>query len=133
MTARAMNLSRCLSFLFFGIFIWMVGCATNPVEGWALLFSSPNHMGAVIPGEPLHHQYKAMIDDYQAYLENAKLKHPDWSVHEVRIYEHSSGQHAVKLIFHSGYQEYKDFYLMYDKSDVRTRVIKGKTRVLFHI
>src|SRR5262245_8763836 len=129
-----MNLSMRISFvLFLGISLWIVGCATNPAEGWTLLFSSDKHMGSIIPGEPLHQQYKAMIDDYQAYIKDAKLKHPGWWLLTVKIYEDESGRHAVKLTVNTDMREDTDFYLMYDTSNVRTKVIRGETRHHFHI
>jgi uncharacterized protein YceK len=84
-----------------------------------------------LPGHPPLDQ--AIKDDYQAYAHKVWPKGPDFFISEVEFYEDGTGRHAVKLTLEPGSREYKVYYLMYDKNNVRTKVVRGGTYHQFHI
>lgn len=85
------------------------------------------------PSGEVSQTYKTVIEDYQSYVKNAKLRHPSWLVSTVEIYENGIGQHAVKLTIETDLREYRDFYLLYDKSNLRTKVVGGNNWHQFHM
>jgi hypothetical protein len=93
--------------------------ALDPLAGWKSIgFGSPN---------------KAITDDYQGFIENLKPKNSNLYVTETDFYEDGTGQHAVKLTMETNPRVYVEYILIYDKSNVRTKVIKGNTLHQFHI
>jgi len=123
---------------------WVAGCAEpNPVKGWKswnAQLNPPNLQNYhnypntwYYPPDQIYHIDKAVIDDYQDFIEKLKQKNPTLYVSEIYFYEGGTGQHAVKLIIETGPREYVDYFLMYDKSNVRTKVIEGRKWHQFHI
>jgi ankyrin repeat protein len=94
---------------------------TKPLVGWYLDGDADSH----------HHQ--AIIDDHKNFVEMLKKKYPHLWVAEVHYYEDGTGQHAVKLTIETAMRDYKEFYLIYDQVNVRTKVIKGKSWHQFHM
>ena len=115
------------------LYVWMAGCATNPVSNSTCVYSSGTAMAEYAPPDKhLHERYPAIIDDYQNFIVKTKGEHPTWWTYSVAIYEDKGGQHAVKLVFETGTRTYTDFFLMYDKSNTRIQVIKGDTTHASH-
>jgi hypothetical protein len=112
----------------------VAGCTTSdPVRGWKCWYANLQPPNQHSPGEPYYHIDQAIIDDYQDFVERQKLKNPTLYVAEVYFYEDGAGQHAVKLVVETGLRKYVEYFLMYDKANLRTKVIKGKTWHQFHI
>jgi hypothetical protein len=129
------NHQQVLSSLFIAmVCVWVVSCAMNPVKNWKCEFSSGEGMAEyVTPNKDIRQKYKTIIDDYQKYVKDKQAIHPTWNLITVEIYEGNMGQHAVKIVFRVEAYTDKNFFLMYDKSDVRTKVIKAGTETHFHI
>lgn len=85
------------------------------------------------PDEHVYQKYTAVIDDYRDFIKKTKVEHPSWWISNISIYEDKTGLHAVALSIETDLREYTNFYLMYDKSDVRKRVTKGSSWHQFHI
>jgi len=120
----------------FAACVWIVGCAApNPVKGWTshnANLDEPN----LQKGQSFHAPYhidQAIIDDYQVYARKVWPKDRDFFISEVDFYEDGTGRHAVRIELEPGLREYKEYYLMYDTNNVRTKVIKGKTWHQFHM
>jgi hypothetical protein len=107
----------------------LVGCVVNPVKNWTCVYDSfaPGHDETVLK------KYKVILDDYQDFNKKTAQEHPSWYFSSMQIYEDQSGRHAIKVIMETGPRDYTDFFLMYDKSDMRTKIIKGSTERAFHI
>jgi hypothetical protein len=138
-------LSRFSSTLFLGASIFMAGCAApNPVREWKPVAELPDvpsqrnkrppgyNTSTYLPGQ-LYHVDQAILDDYPNFIEELKRKYPIVYLDYVHFYEDGTGQHAVKISVLTGSRQYTEFYLMYDKANVRSKVIKGRTWVQFHI
>src|SRR6516164_5998088 len=103
--------------------VLIFGCTTpDPVKGWKSYYANLQPPNEHHPGEPYYQIDHAVIDDYQGFVEKLKKKYPTLDVAEVYFYEDGTGQHAVRLLIETGLREYVEYYLMYDKSNVRTRV-----------
>jgi hypothetical protein len=76
---------------------------------------------------------KAILDDYPKFIEQLKKKYPYLDVSEVDFYENGTGQHAVKLLIEAEPRRYVEYYLIYDKSNVRTKAIKESSWLQFHM
>jgi hypothetical protein len=118
-----------LNFLIlFATLVWASGCTTpNPVKSWKshnANFDPPNTTN-YFSGQ-IYHIDTAILDDYPKFIEQLKKENPDLHVSEIDFYEDGTGQHAVKLTIEKELREYVEYYVMYDKSNVRTKVIKGK-------
>jgi len=95
--------------------------STKPLAGWYL------------DGDAESQHDKAIIDDYQAYAHSVWPKDHDFFFSEVNFYEDANGRHAVRIELEPGLREYKEYYLIYDTNNVRSKVIKGKTWHQFHM
>jgi hypothetical protein len=130
-TMKTTRFALCI--LLAGIFL-VAGCATpNPVKGWKSWNANLQPPNEHHPNEPYYQIDKAIIDDYQAYIKKIQPKNQDLYIDEVDFYEDGTGQHAVRFVIETGLREYAEYYLMYNKSNVRTKVIKGGTWHQFHI
>ena len=79
-------------------------------------------------GESLHTSYnidESVIVDYTAYARSVWPKGQGFFISEVDFYEDGTGQHAVRIELEVGLDEYVDYYLFYDKSNQRTKVMRG--------
>ncbi len=85
------------------------------------------------PDAQTYKKYQGVIDDYRAFVKKNQTEYPIWLPDLVSIYEDKSGRHAVQITVETGPRRYTDFYLMYVKSDKRTKVIKGATAIQFHM
>jgi hypothetical protein len=125
--------------------IFMVGCATpNPVRDWKPVTAIPDvpsrrnqkppgyNTSIYLPGE-LYHIDRAILEDYPKFIEQLKGKYRVVYFNQVHFYEDGTGQHAVKLSIQTDSRQYTEFYLVYDKTNARTKVIKGRTWHQFHI
>ncbi len=108
----------------------MAGCATpNPVAGWTCHDANldpPNQLMSASYEPPgwIYHVDQTIIDDSQAYMQKLKAKDQDLNVDEVDYYEDGTGRHAVRFTLESDLQEYAEYYLIYDRNNVRTKVVK---------
>src|SRR5206468_10793470 len=79
----------------------------NPVKGWTTC------------------QKPAVIaEDYQAFIDERLRNHSMWWVKETYFYEDGTGRHAAKIVAETGSRKYTEYFLIYDKSNVRMKVIK---------
>ena len=114
------------------IAVWFVGCATNPVKGWTMVWSG--NLPQLNEPELNHSTYKpnkVVVDDCNEFLKQSG--YPGWLVESVSIYEDKTGRHGVAINIETGPRRYTIFYLMYDKADKKTKVIKGATTTQFHM
>jgi ankyrin repeat protein len=88
---------------------------TKPLVGWYL------------DGDTDSQHDKAILDDYQAYAHTVWPRDHDFFFSEVNFYEDGTGRHAVRIVLEPGLRYYKEYYLLYDTNNVRTKVIKGRT------
>jgi hypothetical protein len=115
--------------------VWLVGCASvDPVKGWNGHNANldPPNLTNYFSGK-IYYVDEAILDDYPKFIEQLKKKYPHLYVSEVDFYEDGTGQHAIKLTIETEMRDYREYYLMYDKSNVRTKVIKGSTSHQFHM
>lgn len=120
--------------IFLGALLFNFGCAApNPVKGWKSWYANLQPPNEHHPNEPYYQIDKAIIDDYQNFIEKLKGKNPALYISEIYFYEGGDGKHAVKLVIETGPRKYVEYFLMYDKSNARTSVIKGQTWRQFHI
>jgi len=89
--------------------------------------------GADAPDAHTYQKYKVLIDDYRDFINKAEPKHEVWYVGNISIYENPTGRHAAGVTVETGPRRYTDYYLMYDQSDKRTKVIKGGSWTQFHM
>jgi hypothetical protein len=94
---------------------------TKPLVGWYL------------DGDTGSQHDKAITDDYKAYALKVFPKDRDFFFSEINFYEDGTGRHAVRIELEPGLREYVEYYLFYDKNNVRTKVMKGKSWHQFHI
>lgn len=124
--------------------IWITGCAApDPVKGWkahSANFDPPNRTNYhnypnswYYRPDQIYQIDQSIIEDHRNFVEELKEKYPHVWVVEIYYYEDGTGQHAVKLRIETEMRDYKEFYLMYDKANVRTKVIKGRIWHQFHI
>jgi hypothetical protein len=133
--------------------LWMVGCSTsNPedaMKDWKCLYSNHQgyHPGDEIPANSalayanFCQQHKAVLDNAQAYINKVQVSDtppaPDTNtfldifadVDGMKVYEDGSGRHAVMYYVHvkGRWTDEDNIYLLfYDKSDVRTKVMRKK-------
>ena len=115
--------------------ICIVGCATpDPTRGWSghnANLDPPNQTN--LYSGSIYYIDKAILDDYPKYIEQLETKYPHLYLSEVDFYEDGAGQHAVKLTVETGLRDYKEFYIMYDKSNLRTKIIEGTSWHQFHM
>jgi hypothetical protein len=115
--------------------IWLSGCAApNPVKGWKAHYANldpPNRTNYYRAAQNYQID-QSIIDDHKHFVETLKKRYAIQWVAEIYYYEDGTGQHAVKLTIKTGPRDYNDFYLMYDKANARTKVIKGKSWQQFH-
>jgi hypothetical protein len=99
--------------------VWIAGCATpDPVKSW--------NSWSPIDEETQRHAAldKAIKADYLAYAHKVWPKGRDFFIFEVEYYEDGTGRHAVRIVLEPGLHKYKEYYLMYDTNNVRTKVIR---------
>jgi len=124
--------------------LWLVGCSSpNPVKGWKSHYANLDQPNLTnyhnYPNtwyyrpDQIYHIDQAIIDDYKAYAHKVWPKDRDFFISELYFYEDGTGRHAVKIVLETGSRKFKEYYLMYDTNNVRTKVIKGKTWHQFHI
>ncbi len=114
--------------------ICIISCATNPVKNWQCVWTSGEDMADFkSPDAQVYQKYSAVIDDYRDFLVKTKSEHPSWWISTVSIYEDKAGLHAVSLIIGTDVNKYREFYIMYDKSDMRTKVVNGSSWHQFHL
>ncbi len=122
---RAMKI--CQAILCILTCVWIVGCSTpDPVKGWKCHDTSidPPNYHSTPQVFPYYHIDQAIIDDYQAFYKAFKLPHPPERIY---IYEDGTGQHAVRMTveFLTKWTDRTyDYYLIYDASNVRKKVIR---------
>ena len=122
-----------------------------PVDVWTFLFAHPQPPGSLEavkgwkcwyanlqpPNQPTNHPNyvieQTILDDYPKFVENLKHKYPSPYVSEVYFYGDGDGQHAVRLVIETDLRDYREYYLMYDKSNARVKVIKGSHWHQFHM
>jgi hypothetical protein len=121
-----MKPGRIFHFLFLLALIWLSGCAApNPVKGWRAHYANVDP-----PNRTNYRNYqidRSIIDDYKNFVATLKKRYAMVWVAEIYYYEDGTGQHAVKLAIKTGPRRYNEFYLMYDRANARTKVIKGKS------
>jgi hypothetical protein len=121
------------------LLIAVSGClvegAVNPVKAWNILYSGDCVYAALVPkpDEIFLHKYKVILDDYQDFYKRTTQEHPSWDFSSMQFCEDKTGRHAIKVSIETGPRDYTDFFLMYNKSDMRTKIIKGSTERAFHI
>jgi hypothetical protein len=80
------------------------GCSTNPLSGWTQLSGRANEV---------------IFHDYVKYIELHNINHEPWGY---EYFEDGSGKHAIEFdVPHGGSST--TYILIYDKSNVRIRVI----------
>ena len=79
----------------------------NPVEGWSAC------------KEPA-----AIVDDYKAFIAEREWNHS--ILMGPYFYEDGTGRHAVKIEAETGSRNNAEYFIMYDGSNVRTKMIKGR-------
>jgi hypothetical protein len=103
------------------------------VEGWTshnANLEPPNRQKgrSYMPPGSIYHIDQKIIDDYKAYIQQVKPTESDLYVDEVDFYEDGTGQHAVRIVINTNtYHKFAVYYLMYDKDNVRTKIIKAGT------
>lgn len=137
----ARTIFRVCSFV---VCVWIAGCTVpDPVKGWKSHYANLDP-----PNRTNYHNYpntwyyspdqiyqidQSIINDHKNFVETLKKKYPTLWVAEVYYYEDGTGQHTVKLVIEIGPEEFAEYYLMYDKTNVRTKVIRGSRWHHFHI
>ncbi len=121
--------TRCFSRL---ICIVLFNSPADLVKGWTRHVAYEGIASVDPPnlkkGESLHTSYnidESVIVDYTAYARSVWPKGQDFFISEVDFYEDGTGQHAVRIELEVGLDEYVDYYLFYDKSNQRTKVMRG--------
>jgi hypothetical protein len=121
------------------LWLSLTGCATpDPLagwksEGWQMEGNSGSAFGpaqdyvAAIPYD------KAILKDVQAFLKTLPVYKDQFGdsngtdcVTNISYFQDGAGRHAVRITAELKYHSYTEFYLIYDKSNVRTAVIKAK-------
>jgi uncharacterized protein YceK len=95
------------------------------VKGWTCYNANLQPPNRHDPGEPYYQIDKAIIDDYTAYAHSVWPKGHDFFISEVDYYEDGTGQHAVRIELETGLRRYREYYLFYDKNNVRTKVMRS--------
>jgi hypothetical protein len=103
----------------------IVGCTwSDPVKGWKSW-----DVGLAPPND--HIVNKAIIEDYHNFFETLKNPYPGTEAVYYFVDE-KTGRQAIKISMQEEYHRYVYYYLMYDKSNVRTKVIKMNAPYEFH-
>ncbi len=109
------------------------GCAPriglNPLEGWKELGSTA-WQGLTAPGERSPALSKSITDDYRDFIAKLPIRKgrfvdrsESYFIDQLSFYQDETGQHAVRVrIPMDG--TYWNYALFYNRSDVRTKVIK---------
>jgi ankyrin repeat protein len=87
----------------------------NPLMGW------------YFDGHTNSFHARAILDDYQAYAQAIWPKGQTFFIYDVEFFEDGSGRHAVRIELEPQYHEFKEYYLIYDRNNMRVKVIRGKT------
>jgi hypothetical protein len=136
---------KIVRFIFCALLMALVGIAgctfkpaADPLVGWKLVGTvgfKTGEMHADIEAIPNH---KAISDDVQNFVNNLPVEHvPDyagggtrrycyWLEYPIELFENGTGQHAVSFQMEFGGLGLKYVLFYYDKSDVRTQVVKTK-------
>jgi uncharacterized protein YceK len=91
----------------------------NPVKNWKSA-SLDLDRAEVHRTDGAHKVDRAIVEDCQKFI-----KEKDAYASEAYFYEDGTGQHAVKLVLEIDYAKWRYYFLLYDKSNVRTKVVKG--------
>jgi len=76
------------------------------------------------PSDDLHLNRETVDDDYQQFIKSLKLPRPQYSL---AFYEDGTGRHAV-TIFTEKERKWVNYTLIYDRSNVRKKVVKWSKR-----
>lgn len=119
--------------------------SVDPLKGWnswtswdeephPAIYGGPQHI-LVNPAQPVKHSPldKTVTDDYQSFIQKLKFQHgpesEDFGVYggSIVFFEDRTGQHAVKIVIPcNNLDDSVTYILIYDKSDIRRKVIKYK-------
>jgi plasmid replication initiation protein len=127
-----MNIARItLYVLSLAASIWIVGCGEtpNPLKswkwlGWIQAEQTTGRLAVVVDVKTTIYPDKAITDDYQNFIKTLP-KEESYMITDITttFYEDRTGQHAVNIeIPIDG--KYRDYALIYDKSNKRTKLIK---------
>jgi hypothetical protein len=123
---------KTLAFLICIILAFGSGCSSNkppvpdPLAGWKsdggwdwLMDNPPTHPGVLdVLSQPSPFD-KAIVDDYKNYIKKQKGN----LIENINFFEDGTGQHAVKIQIDLD-RTYWEHILIYNKDNVRTKVIK---------
>src|SRR4051794_39521209 len=112
---NVMNTARFIFCILLSAFFWIVGCATpkpvpDPLANWH---------GSSLANL---HSNKAIMEDYQGYIQNLQLLKQGGFVGAVDFFEDGIGQHAVDITI-GARGSWLRHILIYDKADKRIKVI----------
>ena len=112
----------------------------DAIKGWKRYYVALPYVYVTRPPDyhdhselfPDYHVDQTVIDDYQAFAHQVWPEGQSFFITEVDFYEDGNGKHAVRIELEPGPSGHIEYYLLYDRNNVRIQVIKGKTWYPFH-